>query len=145
MSNAVGNWVARLGSMSLPARCALLSLSLGVFLVAVGGFLLATRGWQAVAAAGVAALLCWIGGSLALLVGAFFRGPQRALHAALAGMLFRTGVPLVGGLWLHRQEGALAEAGVFGLVVVFYLWTLVVETCLSLPSPGADKGLSKVV
>lgn len=145
MNSAVAKWVTWLGSIGLPARCALLSASIATFLLAVGGFLLATRGWTAAAAAAVAASLCWTGGILALLLATVFQGPHRALHAALAGMLFRMGIPLVGGLWLHHQGGALAQAGVFGQVVIFYLWTLVVETCLSLPPVGANKGLSKVV
>ena len=137
--------LAWLGSIGLPARCALLSLSVWGFFAIVGGFLWLTRGWMSVAAAAVAALICWTGGMFALLFGQLFSGPQRALHAALIGMFFRMGVPLAGGLWLHYRGGALAESGVFGLVLLFYFWTLIVETCLSLPTLGAGKGLSKVV
>jgi len=47
-------------------------------------------------------------------------------------MFFRFGLPLIAGLIFQESGGVLAEAGVFGLIVVFYLITLVAETCLSL-------------
>jgi len=49
----------------------------------------------------------------------------------LAAMLIRMGLPLGVGLALHRQGGPLADAGVFGLVVIFYLVMLVTEAYLS--------------
>ena len=57
--------------------------------------------------------------------------------------LFRFGLPLAGGLYLTRQGGSLAESGVFGMIVVFYLITLAVETPLSLALLGADGRNSK--
>ena len=47
-------------------------------------------------------------------------------------MAFRMGVPLVVGLILDRRGGPLSEAHVFGMIVAFYLITLIVETWLAL-------------
>jgi hypothetical protein len=54
-------------------------------------------------------------------------------------MLFRMGVPLAVGIASVRGGGPLAEAGVFGMILVYYFVTLVAETGLSLKLvPPAD-------
>ena len=67
----------------------------------------------------------------ALVVSALVHGPQAAMLRLAGGMALRIGVPLVGGVFLS-QFPRLAGGGVFGMVVVFYLVTLAVETPLSL-------------
>jgi hypothetical protein len=47
-------------------------------------------------------------------------------------MMFRMGLPLVAGLALDGAGGPLASAGVFAMVLVFYMLALAVETPLSL-------------
>ena len=113
-------------------RCAGLLAAVLICLPAIGYFLSSTHslGWQA---ALVAALVCWFGSTAALVLTAISRGPQGALISLLVGMLFRMGLPLLAGIWLTRSSPALAEAGVFGAILVFYLVTLVVETLLVLP------------
>jgi hypothetical protein len=46
-------------------------------------------------------------------------------------MFFRMGVPLIVGFALDRAKGPLADAGVFGMIVGYYLVGLLVETLLS--------------
>ncbi|HZZ70822.1 MAG TPA: hypothetical protein VFE24_01115 [Pirellulales bacterium] len=86
-------------------------------------------GWQA---AGVAALVCWSGSILALLVASFAKGPNRALLAILAGMVFRMGLPLVVGTVLTQRGSPLAAGGVFPMMLALYFVTLLVETPLVL-------------
>jgi hypothetical protein len=47
-------------------------------------------------------------------------------------MFFRLGLPLIAGLILQKSGGRMADSGVFGLILVFYLITLPAETILSL-------------
>jgi hypothetical protein len=85
-----------------------------------------------VSAAAIAAGVCWVGAGGALLLTALLRDSRHAVSALLGGMVLRLALPLVTGLVLSSRGGELARAGVFGLIVLFYLLTLVVETLLSL-------------
>lgn len=99
-------------------------------LVAWWGYL--QHGPGGLSAALVAALVCWLGAALALLVTWLLDAPETAVSSLLLSMSFRMGLPLVGGLLLHQAGGPLASSGVFGMVLIFYLVTLAVETPLSL-------------
>ena len=89
------------------------------------------HGLVGVVAACVAAALCGGAGVVALLMVGATAGTPGAVQGLLLGMLLRTGVPLGAGFLLMQVGGALADAGVFGLVLIYYLLTLVVETFLS--------------
>jgi hypothetical protein len=94
-------------------------------------------GTWGVAAAGVAAVVCWVGCTLALACSALLQRTQ-PVAGVLGGMFFRLGVPLVLGLALQYNHAELARAGVFGTILVYYFLSLVVETILSIrliPSP----------
>jgi hypothetical protein len=91
--------------------------------------------WPGVAAASVAAAVCWLGATLALVVASHYQ-KRAPLTGLLLGMLFRMGFPLVAGLTLQETVPALAEAGIFGFVLAFYFLTLVVETLLSVRMVG---------
>ncbi|PQO42933.1 hypothetical protein C5Y93_24735 [Blastopirellula marina] len=78
-----------------------------------------------------AAMICW-GSSLgALTLIVTYRRSPYAMHAAMAGIGLRTGIPLAIGAFLKQAEGPLAEAGVFGMIMAYYLLTLLVETVLA--------------
>ena len=53
------------------------------------------------------------------------------------------GLPMGVGLALTRTGGPLAEAGLFGMILVFYLVGLVVETILSVRILGSSQGVAK--
>ncbi len=112
--------------------CAWLTLIVIVALLVVGGAVLATRGLNAAYAAVVAAGLCWVGSTAALVIAGLASRTNHVVQGHLLGMFLRLGLPLVAGLVIQKAGGTLAEAGVFGLIVVFYLITLVAETVLSL-------------
>jgi hypothetical protein len=61
----------------------------------------------------------------------------------LLGTLFRTGLPLVVGFALHRAGGELARAGVFGMILCYYLVALLVETVLSVRVIGSHRTVAK--
>lgn len=121
------------GPQSLLQCCALLLFVIVAALLLIGWWGFSNHGTTGLIAALVAAGTCWLGGTLALISTAFAgRGSTAALWSLLFGMLFRMGLPLVVGLALNRAGGPLASAGVFGMVLVFYLLILVVETPLSI-------------
>ena len=98
-------------------------------------------GW---AAAAVAAGTCWVGALLALVLTGLWRRTQ-PLGGALGGIAFRTGLPLVVGLILQRQGGPLAEAGVLGMILLFYFLMLIVETLLAVRLIDAAKTKNEVL
>ena len=90
-----------------------------------------THGADGILTATLAALVCLGGSTAALILSALTHGPQAAMLRLAGGMALRMGVPLVAGVLLS-QFPRLSGSGVFGMVVVFYLVALAVETPLSL-------------
>ena len=121
----------------------MLTASMAVALLLIGWWSQSTHGADGVRAAVVAATICWLGASLALISTAMSRGPQAAVWTLLFGMLFRMGLPLAAGFMLYQAGGPLASAGVFGKVLIFYLIALAVETPLSLRVLRSQEGCSK--
>jgi hypothetical protein len=114
------------------AACAALTVVTLVALPIFGWVGYSASGIAGVWAAGAAAGVCWFGATIALLLVGVSHGPTQVVSRVLAGMTFRMGMPLVVGLILDRRGGPLSEAHVFGMIVAFYLITLVVETWLAL-------------
>ncbi|MEQ8788742.1 MAG: hypothetical protein RIC55_20695 [Pirellulaceae bacterium] len=92
----------------------------------------ARSGANGIAVAAVALLVCGASAVLALLVTGLLQGGKQAVNALLSGMALRMGVPFAAGMLLQSQGGPLAEAGVFGMILAYYLLALAVETVLSL-------------
>jgi hypothetical protein len=130
--NPSPNVIAPQRPASLGVACAVLTAVTVLALPLFGWVGYAKHAGPGVAAAGVAAGVCWLGAMVALLLTAFPRGPKQAVSRVLLGMLFRMGLPLVVGAILARRGGPLSEAGVFGMIVAFYFVTLVAETWLAL-------------
>ena len=112
--------------------CLALTAVVLLALLLVGAVVGNSRGSTGVMAASTAAAICWFGSTVALLMAGYSSRSNQAVHGHLLGMFFRLGLPLVAGMCLQKAGGPLADAGVFGLIVVFYLVTLVAETVLSL-------------
>ena len=129
---------------SVTFACALLSLSLLIAYPAVAGYGYHSHGVDGVIAASLAGGICWIGALVALvLIGLFRTSHNQMVSATLLGMLFRMGLPLVTGLVITRNGGPLAEAGLFGMILIFYLVGLVVETILSVRILGSSQDVAK--
>jgi hypothetical protein len=102
-------------------------------LTAIGASLVVypSHGAMGVWAAIVAAAVCWTSAGLALVVTAQpAKGPQAVVNMMLA-MLVRMAGPLAIGAAMMLVGGPLAEAGLFGLMVVHYLVALLVETVVA--------------
>ncbi len=94
-------------------------------------------GWMAAA---VAAATCWFAATLTLFASSLHRGPLRGFYALLYGALFGFSIPFAVALVSSRNSPRLAEAGIFGLMVVFYLFTLAVGTLLAVRRMAAAAG-----
>jgi hypothetical protein len=110
---------------------AVLTLIFVLALPLFGYFAFSAHGWDGVLASVVAALICWVGGVLALAVFFLFPQPDQVGNAVGLGMLVRMGVCLAAGIFFTKTGGPLVEAGVFGMIVGFYLIGLLVETFLA--------------
>ena len=128
---------------NIALSCVLLTVALLVSFPAFALFGYTQHGMVGVVAAAVAGGVCWMGGLLALLLVGLVRGREQMVHATLLGMLFRTGLPLITGIVLTRAGGPLAEAGVFAMILVYYLIGLSIETVLSVRLIGAAQHVAK--
>ena len=115
-------------------RCVVvLSAVSALAFAAIGSFAYMRDGADGLLAAFAALMVCWIGASLALLISAVeLQDPSAAMSRLMFTIVFRTAVPFCGAVFLSSASPRLAEAGVFGLTVGFYLITLATETLLSL-------------
>jgi hypothetical protein len=127
-------WVDKLPPLRFGRSWAILSLAMLMFFVPVAAIAYALNGAAAVPAAAVAASVCWLGSTLALAGTARFgrAGVNGPLYTLAFGLAFNCGLPFFVGLVLHRAGGPLGQAGVFGLIVIFFQFALVVSTVLSL-------------
>ncbi len=124
---------------SVAVHVMLFFLALLVVFPVYGWFGYRSHGADGLLAAVVAGVVCWVAGTAALLLVGVTRGTPAAIHASLLGMLFRMGLPLLVGIVLQRTGGPLARAGVFGMILCYYFWMLIVETLLSVRLIGASK------
>jgi hypothetical protein len=116
--------------MSVFRSLSILALAIAATLGVAGGVAWSRSGEMGLAAAIVAAGVCWVGAALSFVLVEWFRRSGNPVAGVLGGMLIRLGLPLAVGVALSEAGGPLADAGVFGLIVVFYLVALVVETLL---------------
>ena len=127
-------WVEKLPALRFGPSWALLTAAMLLFVVPVAAIAYQVNGPSALPATGLAGGVCWLGSTLALAGAAVFgrSGINGPLFTLAFGMAFNCGLPFAVGLALSRSGGALAQAGVFGLIVIFFQYALVVSTVLSL-------------
>ena len=126
------------------ATLAAVMLLVGGSLAAIGG---ATFGLPGVIAGGVATLVCWVSGAVAMAGLFVVPDPHQSVGAVLGGMLFRMGLPILFGLWLYQSHSPLLDAGIAGMLVISYLIGLFTETALAwwvLSSASASSDMAKV-
>ncbi|MBN1854481.1 MAG: hypothetical protein JW829_17245 [Pirellulales bacterium] len=90
-----------------------------------------TSGAIGVVAVGLAVMIVQCGSFGALSLTACAGAGMESLRWHLGAMVCRFGFPFIAGILLYRYGGRIAEAGVFGWIVVFYLLALAVETPLA--------------
>ncbi len=129
----VDSWYKRLRRRNLATRAAMVGLALMPILVIAAPIAHWLRGWTGVAAALMAAGVCLLGATAALVASHVFRSPQQVLQGVLLGMAARMGLPLALAVIVLLVGGRLADAGFLFYLLVFYPVTLGVETAMSLP------------
>lgn len=141
-------WLARLSTLRWPGRAAVLCVVVLALWAVLAPVAYSVRGAGGLGAMSVAAALCLAGSLVALMLVALFhsastRQPGMVLYGWLAGIVVRTGVPLVAALVIHRGSG-LSRLGFLYYLLGFYLLTLVVETILSLPELTQEQAVAAV-
>lgn len=91
----------------------------------------------------LASATCLGGALLAFGVSRCFSGNQAA-NGVLFGMLFRMGLPLGVTLGLLATQSPLIAAGFLGMIVVYYLYALAVETVFVVRMLDVGQALRKV-
>ena len=132
--------------LSVAAACALLALSAAVAFPVFGYAAYVKFGAAGICAAAIAVSVCWISATLALVLTGWTRNSPLELTGILVANGIRFGVPLLAGVTLQYGHLSLAEVGILGWFVVAYLWTLFVETTLSVfldrkQNDGDGKGI----
>jgi hypothetical protein len=127
-------WLDKLPPLRLLSCCSILTAAMLLFVVPVAAAAHYLYGQAGVWAASVAAGVCWLGSNLALAGTAKFgrTGLNAPLFTIAFGLIFNCVLPFAVGLVLSRSGGALAQAGVFGQIVICFQFSLLVETMLSL-------------
>ncbi|MDX1945062.1 MAG: hypothetical protein SFU86_06620 [Pirellulaceae bacterium] len=123
--------------------CALLAAVIVPVAGILGWYGHARSGFVGIQAAALAGIICWCSSALALAAAFVGQRLGMGLQSLLFGILLRTGLPLLFGVLLQEQGGALAEAGVFVMILILYLCSLVAETLLALrliPATSARLG-----
>ena len=87
-------------------------------------------GVAGLAAAVVSVLVCLLPACAALSVTAMFAGTPNAVNGIFLGVFLRTAVPFLLSVLLSQAIRPLADAGLFGMVLLNFLVMLTVETVL---------------
>lgn len=117
----------------LVVACALLVLALLAPFPFFAWYGYADAGASGMLAASVAGLLCLVAGGAALVSTGLMagKGPQSAVSGTLLGVLLQMIIPMAALVVFQRIGGPLTEAGVVGMLLVYYLVMLSAETSLA--------------
>jgi len=127
-------------------RAMVISCLVLTLLMAIAAIVAAVVGYEryggtGVVTAGVAATTCWLASLTALVLVGLTTATPNAMSGLFGAMGLRTGIPLIVAFVLAALSPTLANAGIVGMFLVFFLVSLTVETTLSVvivstPSPG---------
>lgn len=122
---------------SLLRCCALFTAALLIAVVPAGAVAFNRHAVLGVLSVALAALLVGLAGNAAVVAAGWYRHTPQAVSGVLAGTVVGLFVPLVGGLVAESVSPALAEAGLMGWTVTFYLAALLIKTLLIVRLVGA--------
>lgn len=117
-------------SLSPVARAGVLAGVLSLAFAVAVPIALNAAGWDGVAAAGCAALLCLAAGVAVIVLTLFASSPEHVAYLVVLGMLLRMGIPLVSCLAIYYRGGWLVDGGMVYYLLVFYPLTVAAETWL---------------
>lgn len=137
------NFVTKDYPEGIVTACAILAAAVWLTFPLAAYFAHVQRGVQGVVAVAVAAVVCWLTSTTALLITSLYSTAKSGVTGVFLGVFLRSAVPLLAAILLTNTSRALAEGGVFGAFVVFYLLTLVVETVLVVRIINRVHGVAK--
>lgn len=120
------------GRLTLPTACGLLAGATLVAAVLVGWHAYTRQQAAGLEAALAAAATCWLSATIALAITVCLAGSPNAVSGVLGGTLIRLAGPLMVTAANGAARTAIFQAGLFGYMVVFFVYTLAVETVLLL-------------
>lgn len=139
----MAGWLAKLRRQSLVVQLGCLFLAVVLAFALIGPLAAWLKGPIGLVAAAFAAGVCFIGAAAALCLCRIFCDPATAWIGVLAAMVPRMGVPMGFALLVYGVGGPLVDAGFLYYLIVFYPYTLTVDTILSLPETGNKKSSGK--
>lgn len=107
-----------------------LLLVASLLLAAIACFAYPRHGLIGLAAAGASLLVCLVPSCAALLLTGLTAGTSNAINGIFLGVFLRTAVPFLLTILLTQAISPLADAGLFGMVLINFLVMLTIETVL---------------
>lgn len=124
------------GRLTLPTACVLLTGATLVAAVLVGWHAYTRQQAAGLEAALAAAATCWLFATTALVLTVWLAGSPNAVSGILGGTLIRLAGPLLVTAANGATRTPIFQAGLFGYMTVFFVYTLAVETVLLLGMIG---------
>jgi hypothetical protein len=129
----MNRYVAAASRLTVVSRCACLIGVVALVFAIASPVAYADRGAIGVQAVLFAAAVSLAGALVAILLASVYQGTPAAVAWILAGDGIAMAVPLLAGVVVTRRGGALADAGVFNWIVLFFLVALTTKTLLIAP------------
>lgn len=142
MNSAAGE-PKQCGYRSVALGIALVGAVLGVATVVAAVIVYERYGIDGVLACVLAAAVCWVSAATALFVIVQTSGGPQAVAGLMLSIGVRTFPPFMVGVASTVIHSRLADAGLFGLIVVFYLIALVAETGVAMKLISARSRASR--
>lgn len=101
-----------------------------LLLIALGCFAYPRHGMMGLATAVVSVLVCLVPSGGALFLTGLTAGTSNAINGIFLGVFLRTAIPFLLSILLTQAISPLADAGLFGMVLINFLVMLTVETVL---------------
>jgi hypothetical protein len=122
--------VKRFATLNLPSALVLLATFTAIVAIVAGWYAFSRSGPIGVVAVASAAVTCGVASIASLILSASWRNTPQAVTGVLGAVLVRMTLPLGVAVLSQVVGGPIAQAGLFGWIVCFFLTTLVVETLL---------------
>lgn len=135
--------------LSLSAACAILAAAMAPAGALAGWLAYARHSAAGLQAALLAAVTCWLSATVALMLAGLLAGTPQAISGILGGTLVRLAGPLLITAGCAALGSPLSAAGLFGYMLVFFLYALAIETVLLIGlvrgvSPLAPRGIASL-
>ncbi|HJT35367.1 MAG TPA: hypothetical protein VJ783_25300 [Pirellulales bacterium] len=118
--------------LSVPVACVVLTAAMAPAGALAGWHAYARHSTLGLQAALLAAGTCWLSATAALVLTGLLAGTPQAISGILGGTLVRLAGPLLVTVGSAVSRSPLASAGLFGYLVVFFFYVLIIETSLLL-------------